>query len=294
MEKEKTNYFTVTPMSQRVSLKPGQVYEGSITVINPANSEIDFDYKAEVTPYGVVGEEYAADLATKSNYTMITNWVTIKEPTGTLKPNNSKKIEYTIKVPENAPAGGQYATIAVSQNQDSASKEGGVAVSNVFQMASLIYGEVEGETKHEGEILSNQIPGFVTNAPITLSVSIKNDGNVHETATIEIVAKDFFSGNELIETADDKNKYTEIVMPETTRVIERDIVENLPALGVVHVEQTVYYNGGTSKETKEVIICPIWFLALVGVTIAAIIAVIVHIIRKHKKNKKQTELEQAI
>jgi hypothetical protein len=291
MQPESNNYFTVTPMSQRVSLKPGEVYNGSITIINPVNSESDFNYKATVTPYSVVGEDYAADLATKSNYNMMTDWVKIEEPTGTLKPNNSKEIKFSIKVPENAPAGGQYATIAISQDQSTDAKDGGVAVNNVFEMASLIYAEVAGETKHETEIIENQIPGFVTSAPITLKALLKNEGNVHETATIVIEAKDFFTGNVIVETENDANRYTELVMPETTRAVERNINENLPALGVVHIEQTIYYNGEQSVTTRDVIICPVWFMILLGVTITAIVGTIVMIVRKHHKKKKLLSID---
>lgn len=291
MQPENNNYFTVTPMSQRVSLKPGEVYNGSITIINPVNSETDFNYKVEVTPYSVVGEDYAADLATKSNYNMMVDWLKIEEPTGTLKPNNSKEIKFSITVPKDAPGGGQYATIAVSQDRSSAAQDGGVAVNNVFEMASLIYAEVAGETKHETEILENEIPGFVTSAPITLKALLKNAGNVHETATIIIEAKDFFTGNVIVETENDANQYTELVMPETTRLVERDINENLPALGVVHIEQTIYYNGEQSVTTKDVIICPVWFMILLGVTILAIVGSIVLIVRKHHKKKKLMDVD---
>lgn len=290
MEPENNNYFTVTPMSQRMSLKPGEVYNGTITVINPINSGGDFHYKAEVTPYSVVGEGYSADLATRSNYTMITDWVKIEEPTGTLKPNSSKEIKFSITVPEDAPAGGQYATIAISQDQSSDAKDGGLAVNNVFEMASLLYAEVAGETKHETEILENQIPGFVASAPITLTAMLKNSGNVHESATVVIEAKNFFTGEVIVDTTNDNNKYTELVMPETTRVIERDISDNLPALGVVHVEQTIYYNGEESVEIRDVIICPIWFMIMLVMTVTVIICVIVLIIRKHVKKKRLLEL----
>ena len=291
MESESNNYFTVTPMSQRVSLKPGEVYNGSVTVINPVNSENDFNYKVEVTPYSVVGEGYSADLATRSNYTMMVDWVKVEEPTGTLKPNNSKEIKFSITVPQDAPAGGQYATIAVSQDQSKNTQEGGVAVNNVFEMASLIYAEVAGETRHETEILENQIPGFVTNAPITLKALLKNNGNVHETATIVIEAKDFFTGSVVVDTENSNNTYTELVMPETTRAVERDINENLPALGIVHVSQKIYFNGEMSEIAKDVIICPVWFMILLGVTILAIICTIVHIIRKHHKKNKLVEID---
>ena len=74
-------------------------------------------------------------------------------------------------------------------------------------------------------------------------------------------------------------------MPDTTRHIERE-VSNLPSLGVVKISQTIYYNGVANTQEKTVIICPIWFLALVIATLAAIIAAVVRIVLKHKKNKK--------
>ncbi len=74
-------------------------------------------------------------------------------------------------------------------------------------------------------------------------------------------------------------------MPETTRQVERE-VSNLPALGVVKVRQTIYYQGQEpSVVEKNVIICPIWFLILLILTIAAIITTIVLIIKKHRKRK---------
>ena len=71
MDKNFESGFTVTPMGQDFQLVPGETYEGSITVANPSSAKEDFNYKVEVTPYSVVGAEYAADLATVSNYSTI-------------------------------------------------------------------------------------------------------------------------------------------------------------------------------------------------------------------------------
>ena len=116
MEEQTSNTFTLMPMSQNISLKPGEVYEGSVKVINPSSSTENFEYKAEVTPYGVVDQEYTADLLSESDRTSISKWIKINEPTGTIKPNETKEVKFTITVPENVPAGGQYATIAISSN----------------------------------------------------------------------------------------------------------------------------------------------------------------------------------
>ena len=86
-------------------------------------------------------------------------------------------------------------------------------------------------------------------------------------------------------------------MPETTRKVERN-VSNLPAIGIVRVKQVIYYNGEVSEESKDILICPIWFMALVAVTIIVIISTIVAIIRKHlkggKKRGRRTREEELI
>ena len=289
MESDNINFFTVTPMSQRISLEPGQVYEGYIKLINPADAKTDFDYKIEVSPYTVVGQDYNADFEAESQWTQIADWITVAEPTGTVKPNNVKEIHFTITVPNDVPAGGQYAAIVVSHDPQSEVGEGNnMAVKDIFEMASLIYADVAGETRHEGEILGNDIPGFSTTVPISLGAMFDNHGNIHETATIVISAKDVFSGQEILPTPEDDGKYTEIVIPDTTRYVSRDL-SNLPMLGVVHVEQTIYYNGHYSQQAKDVFICPLWFIILVLITVCAIIGVIVHKVRKHKKHRARVE-----
>ncbi len=286
---EGTNFFTVTPMSQRLSLEAGKTTEGSITVINPNDSVSDLKYKAYVAPYGVVGDGYEADLTTDSKFNMIKDWITIENPTGTIEPNKTSEIKFKIKVPGDAPAGGQYAAIIITRDDDMKATDNGVAVKDVFEMASLIYADVDGETVHKGEILSNEIPGFVASAPIVLSAQISNDGNIHENATVIIKATNFFNGEVIVEGDTDEHYYSEIIMPETTRYITREISEGLPLLGAVKVEQTIYYRGSSSKEEKTVIICPIWFLLLVLASIVMIITTIVVIVRKHRKKAKWAE-----
>ena len=284
-----TNFFTVTPMSQRLSLEAGKTAEGTITIINPNDSAEDLNYKAYVAPYGVVGEGYEADLTTDSKYNMIKDWITIENPTGTIEPNKTSEIKFKVKVPGNAPAGGQYAAIIITRNDDTKASENGVAVKDIFEMASLIYADVAGETVRKGEILSNEIPGFVANPPIVLSAQISNEGNIHENATIIIKATNFFTGDVIVEGDTEEHYYSEIIMPETTRYITREISEGLPLLGAVKVEQTIYYQGNSSTNEKTVIICPVWFLLLVVASIAAIVAAIVMIVRKHKKKAKWAE-----
>lgn len=277
------NMFTVMPMNQRFLLEPGQTYEGSVTVVNPADAKTDFSYKVEVTPYSVLGAEYAADLATMTNQSKIVDWITLDRDKGTIAPNGFEKINFTITVPEDAAGGGQYATIAVSSDMENET-EGSVAVNNIFEMASIIYGQVSGEINHVGAIQENHIPAYAATSPITVTAKLTNEGNVHEDATIVLKATNFFTGEVILPTEGNEARYTELVMPGTDRYVQREI-DNLPFLGVVHVEQTVYYMGTSSVEMVNVVICPIWFLLLVILTFCAIVFAIVRIIIRHRKKK---------
>ena len=284
------NSFTVLPMSQRFSLSAGGSYKGKVTIVNPADAKEDFHYQVSVTPYGVTDEDYTADLTTDTNRTLISKWIKIDEPTGVIKPNESKEVTFTINVPNDAPGGGQYATIAISSDEQAA-KDDGVAIRNIFEMASVVYGMVAGKTTHEGEILENNVPGFVVNNPVTLSALISNGGNVHEDAAFVITVSNFFTGQVILPTEEDDGEYSELIMPETTKHIERQ-VSGMPALGVMKVSQTIYYQGDVSTVEKNIIICPIWFLILLIATIAAIITTIVLIVKKHRKNKRVKRIDR--
>lgn len=277
------NSFTIMPMSQQLILEAGQTYVGSINIVNPANATEDFAYKISVAPYGVSGEDYNADLETATERTQIANWLTIEEPTGKVKPNEVKEVKYTIKVPDNTPAGGQYAAITVTSDSSVSDSEG-FAVNNIFEVASVIYATISGETTHAGSILENNVPGFSITTPIETNATIDNQGNIHETAIIRISATNAITGEKIFPQDEQNDYFSELIMPETTRYFTREL-ENLPPIGIVKVSQTIYYNGETSVAEKDLIICPIWFIVTIVVVLGAIIGGIIAGIRHHRRKK---------
>lgn len=278
------NAFTILPMSQNFTLVPGETYTGSITVVNPVNSTNDFAYSVSVSPYNVIGEDYQADISNVSAYSKIADWITIDNPTGSVKPNESQEINFTINVPADAAAGGQYAAIMVSSDPSKQESEG-VSINNVFALGSIIYADVEGEVTHEGSILQNNIPEFSTVTPVAVSALLDNHGNVHENAIFALNVTNALTGEKIFPTDEDQNNhFSEIVMPETTRYITRNI-DNLPTLGIVKVEQTIYYNNEVSTVSKNIVLCPIWFFFLVALVIFSIIGFIVASVRHHRRKK---------
>ena len=113
---------------------------------------------------------------------------------------------------------------------------------------------------------------------------LDNNGHVFEEVKTGIKVTNVFSGETILPTDENSGVYVDIVMPETQRYIRRNVVD-LPFLGVVNIEQTIYYNGVTSVESRDVLICPIWFMFLVGITIALFVAAIVRLVKIHKRKK---------
>ena len=286
---DKANEFSVTPMNQMIDLVPGETYNFSITVLNPVNSVENLDYKAYAAPYSVANEGYDADVVTRTDRTQMVDWITIHEPTGTLAPNESKELEFTITVPEDAPGGGQYAAIVVGINNENKTHDN-MMVSNVLEIASVLYAKVDGEIIYKGEILENNVPGFSAIAPVTVSSLINNEGNMHEIAEITITATNAFTGEVYMSSGLDNGTFAELIMPDSTKYISKEI-EDLPLIGIIRVKQDIYYNYAMSTVEKNVIVCPIWFLVLVILTIAAIVAGVVRAIRKHKKKKEKATEE---
>ena len=276
--------FAVTPMSQDIELEAGKTYEASILVSNPANATKNFTYQVTVSPYSVTGSDYAADLLTLSNRSEITKWIKIEEPSGTLAPNESKKIKFTISVPETAPSGGQYAALLVSGRGEGQDGDG-VTINSVLEIASIVFANVEGETIHEGEIVDNAIPGLVFSTPITVGATLENKGNVHEAAEVFLTVKNSFTGETIYPKGDELNGIREIIMPETTRYLTREVSE-VPALGVFEITQEVFYLGEKSIETKTVFVCPLWFVILTIFTIGAIIGTVLAKIKKKRSRLK--------
>lgn len=281
---ESESMFVMTPMSQKLMLEPGEVYEGSITVFNPADAKESFSYKVGVMPYNVVGSDYTADLTTQTERSRIVDWIKIDEPLGTVEPNGSKEIHYKITVPENAPGGGQYAAITVGSDERDSGGNSGVNIKNIYEMASIIYAKVSGDIVRGGEIQKNEMPGFVTALPIRMGAMLTNDGNIHETAEIKLVVKNFLNGSQLYPEDGSEGVVEEVIMPETSRYVERS-VDNISPLGLYEVTQSVSYLGQNSSMTQLVVACPIWFMVMILVVIGVIVYGIVRVVKKHRHNK---------
>ena len=281
----------VTPMSQRILLIPGETYEGVITVANSANAQKNLNYLVKVGSYKLTknnetGDDYGpVDVETRGERNTMVDWVTVDKEGGEIEPNGTDQITFKIDVPENAPAGAQYASILVSQVDDSNNKKDDVIINNKYQLVSAIFANVSGETIEKGQIIGNDVPSFLLNNKLEASSMVRNEGNIYTDAEYTLQVWPMFSDEEIC--TNEEKPITSLVLPDT----ERYNVQNcdLPSIGLFNVKQVVKIFGETSTTTKTVIACPLWLLFIIIFLVVAIIIWIVMKIRNRKKNTKKSE-----
>ena len=284
--------MTISPPRQEIVLVPGEVYEGTLRVSNSVNASKDLKYSATIGSFGLDKDENgntdynSTDVDTVTEYNQIMEWIKLGKDHGTVAPNATDTIPFTITVPEDAPAGGQYATIIV---QDDTEKddgtEGNIVIENVVRFAASILAEVAGETRNEGAILENNIPAFMFNNKLAATSTVQNSGNVHTKASYVLQVWPLIGDEEICTNEEIPTEHT--VMPGTERINAEEC--NLPMVGIFRAKQTVKIFGETSVAEKVVVVCPLWLLFII---VFVIVALVIWIVMKGRARKTRTK-EQA-
>ncbi|MBQ7802766.1 hypothetical protein IJ380_02815 [Candidatus Saccharibacteria bacterium] len=270
--------FAISPMYQQITLTPGETYTGNFEVINPGDNTIDFRYEVRVEPFSVEGLDDLS-FTENGNYNQIVDWIELSRTEGVISPNETEEVRFFVHVPENAPAGGQYAAIMVT-SEEYRLDNSTVDLRERYEASHLLYAEVAGETVRKGKIDSINVPGFLFSGNITGSASITNDGNVHSEATHILQVFPLFSKEEVY--TNEENPKGAWIMPGNT-AFSSISWDATPSVGIFHVIYNVEFEGVTSTVDKMVIVCPIWLLLII---IFAIVLIIFRIVWGGKKREK--------
>lgn len=277
--------FTVSPMNQKIVLTPGETYKGSFKVANPAVNTSDFAYTLAVTPF-YVDEDYNPIYENNGDYNQMVDWIKLDSDGGKIAPNTVVDVQFSIDVPRTAPAGGQYAAITVTSDNNATPTNGALNIDAKYSIAHLIYAEVAGTTKRQGEIFNANVPGFVLDGKLSATSSVENRGNVHSTAKYTLQIWPLFSNEEIYTNEEEPIEKT--VLPG--RVLTDTLTwDDTPMFGLFNVKYTVEFEGVKTEVTKLVIKCPLWMLAII---IFVIVAIILWIITRNNSRKKAKKSEQ--
>lgn len=254
---EKPDYrLQISPVRLDLDLEPGTTSTGTFEVQNTGLKA--YDFVLGVDPYSVTDENYSIDSEARTAYTDIVDWITFSQNEGHVEPNQNQEITVTVTVPDDVPAGGQYAMIYAEMVRDDELESTGVAVNH--RVALLVFSEVEGNTRREGRVLETKIPTFIFDPPITATSLVENTGNVHTTATYTLQVFPLFGDEEVY--TNEENPATLTILPETQR-FNSISWDGAPQLGIFRVRETVTILDDTETIEKIVFLCPIWFLFLI-------------------------------
>lgn len=279
---EKPDYrLQISPVRLDLDLEPGTTSTGTFEVQNTGLKA--YDFVLGVDPYSVTDENYSIDSETRTAYTDIVDWITFSQNEGHVEPNQNQEITVTVTVPDDVPAGGQYAMIYAEMVRDDELESTGVAVNH--RVALLVFSEVEGNTRREGQVLETKIPTILFNPPITATSLVENTGNVHATAYYTLQVFPLFGDEEVY--TNEENPATLTILPETQR-FNSISWDGAPQLGIFRVRETVTILDDTETIEKIVFLCPIWFLFLILLIIFFVIFWLVSRARSRKSTGKHT------
>ena len=281
-----STWIQVTPVSTRVVLKPGTEVDYSMIVSNVGTDAFDFSVYA--APYTIVDESYNVSFSDETNRTQIVRWIKFINDDGSLtdtykgsiEAGGKKSVNYRVTVPEDVPAGGQYATIFAQTDSNGDQQLESSGLKTVSRIGMVVYGRTDGETNDAAEIAEYEIPGFLLSGPVTVKSLVKNIGNTDFEARYKMTVQSI-TGSELYTIEDAHN-----ILPDTARR-EELTWENSQTMGIFKVTYRVEAMGEVREETRILIILPL-FMIIIIITLLTIITIwIIMVIRKRKERKSR-------
>ena len=274
----------ISPNIERIELDPGAHYKDSVTITN--NGSKPLEYEMSVSPYSVDSITYAPIYTVENSYTMISKWISFDnedEAAGTIDPGVSTIVNYSINVPNDVPSGGQYAVIFVEAKELDEEN----SIHATASPGLVIVARVSGNTRETGEIKNVKLPRFLLNPPVTANATFTNTGNVDADAKMTLKIENYFNGDVIYDGT--KEPLEKTVFPGTSRDLSMSWA-NIPRLGVFKVTFNAEYLNDAMIKQQTVIICPIWFIAIILLVIAFII---VRTIMKKRENNRTRSNSQS-
>ena len=268
--------ITISPASSVLELNPGDNYNGKFRITNTGVKAFDFDLS--VSPYSVAGVDYKQDLESDTLRTQISHWIKFKQSRYHLEADQSVDVAYSVEVPTDVPAGGQYAVIFADTASSATSS--GPAIDTVQRVGMLVYSRIQGDIRQAGSVESFNIPAWYSEPPLTASSLVANTGNVDFDAKYNLTVKTLF-GREVFTSKTELS-----VLPDTERAVTLTW-DKAPAIGIFNVTETVTVLGKSFATTKLVVILPLCVIIVLLIVVVLGLVALLTAARHHRNTKKQ-------
>lgn len=268
----------ISPTNTELTVNAGDKLSGELTVIN--DGDTDVAYKLYASDYGVKGEEYIGDFtsdATQANVSAA-KWFGLPSANATIKARDQVKVAYTLTVPANASVGGHYAAVFVETIPPKTTS--GSVINRVDRLASIFYIAVDGNLNLAGHIAELKAPWLQALPPVTGTLRLTNDGNVHFGADVTFTLASPFG-----RVGQPQNYHGE-VLPGTTRRFVASISPG-SAIGLYKLSAEVKYLDKTETVSRWVLLVPrLTFLIVGGSLLLMVVVLVAGVMRKLRRRRR--------
>lgn len=258
--------IALTPLTFELTAEKGGVVEDQIRVMNPSYDEtITVVMESEdMFPEGEEGRIRLEVPPAERIPFSLSSWISFEPKTFVLAPREEKAVKFTVKVPENAEAGGHYAGIIARLQTVGVPGTTGVGI--VPRVASLVLLTVPGPMEEKLSVVSFDVEKkYYEAGPVKFSVRLENTGTVHLKPTAKITINNIF-GQKVGETSFE----TRTILPESTRKLETEWQKRWLWGGKYTAVLSGFY--GIDNKSLETKIITFWaFPWKFGIVLAAIL-----------------------
>lgn len=258
------------------TLEPGETKEAKVNVVNHSDQPVE----VKIYPVDAVTTKDGAFAPQSEDREKIDvgAWVTMSVSELSLEPNETKAVDWTIKVPENAEVGDHMGAIII-QGKEAPEVEEGTAMRVVTRVGVRIYLTMPGEIIKKLEL--EEFSWKMEEGQVVFYLTLSNKGNVRILPRGKIEIKD--ESGEMI----DKVKITEReVFPKDTIVLptrwEKTMAGKFTALATVSygvgknlTKELSFEIAGAQNPQIESTQNPQKTLLIIGLTIGGIIILLI-------------------
>lgn len=196
--------LTISPVRQEITVVPGGTATGSFIIGNSSEKPMIVDISVE--QFSVADYSYDYEFRAPPSY----DWVKFPQKQVELEPNKSRKVIFSVTVPEKAPPGGYYFSLFASTTLE------GPGLPGTVRAASLLYTKVDGELVRTGVMENASVPLWVFGGEVPYEFDVKNTGNVHFSAYFYGQLTGLFGSLPEVGTS-------HLLMPDAVRTIEGSV-----------------------------------------------------------------------
>jgi hypothetical protein len=279
--------LSVIPPRLEITGKPGEVVTKQIKVRN--ESSVEKVISTTVRDFIVTDDQgtpvQLENNDQSSNRWAASNWIQVSPGQMRIKPGETKSLMVTVIIPEDALAGGHYAMILHSPNNDITINQTGNSIQT--NVGTLVYITVPGDIKENAQVREFSAPSFSEYGPVNFRTIIANYSDIHIAPKGSINIHNLFGTTTATLALEDTN-----IFPNTSRQFE-NILNRRFLFGRYTADLSAGY-GATGQALAATLIFWVipWRLIILILVVIVITVILVSLLRKKSATGKEVEEEK--